>query len=65
MLRNKNRVIFHRGLFAVIFGKSRSDARGDKIESVPADGIDSFIVKIRQVFGGKPESGPESGTLQG
>ena len=46
VLGDKNRMIFHRGLFAVIFGKRRSNAGGNQIEGMPADGLESLFLQI-------------------
>jgi len=64
MLGNKNRMIPHGGLAAVVYGKSRGQTPADKIKGMLPDGRKSFIGGIMPLFACQPEPGPERGASE-
>ena len=65
MLRYEDRMIFHRCLLAVIFGKSGSNPGFYKLKGMFLDIFETFGGDVISVFLGQMKFGPEFGFLKG
>jgi hypothetical protein len=59
VLGDKNGVIFHRGLFAVIFRICGAEAFGYEIKGMLLDSFQTFSMEVLQVLSVELESAPE------